>query len=128
MPVVVFYMFFTSQEINTKRSPDTTKLFVDFFGPEDIQWANKVLEGSSKGSTTPEGMPGGLGTPRWVVPTSMASRTAFLLYKYHNIPKTLGSRRKSILAAASSRNTRSNLDTVTEGFIMLIGATPMMRE
>ena len=30
------------------------------------------------------------GTPRWVVPTSVASRTASLLYKYPNIPETLG--------------------------------------
>ena len=28
--------------------------------------------------------------PRWVIPTSMASRTASLLYKYPNIPETLG--------------------------------------
>ena len=57
-----------------------------FFGPEDIQWAKKVPEGCSKGSTTHQGAPGGLGAPMWVVPTSVASHTASLLYKYSNIP------------------------------------------
>jgi len=42
-------------------------------------------------------------------------RTASLLYKYPNIPETLGSRWKSIPAAAESRTTRSNLDTITDG-------------
>jgi len=62
-------MFFTSQEINTKQSPNAAKLFVDFFGPEDIQWAKEVPKRE----------------PWWVVPTSVASRTASLLYKYPNI-------------------------------------------
>src|SRR3989337_2246523 len=83
-------MFFPSQEINTKRSPNTAKLFVDFFGPGDIQWAGEAPGGCSEGSTTHQGTPGGPGAPRWVVPTSVASRTASLLYKYPNIPKTLG--------------------------------------
>ena len=66
------------------------KLFVDFFGPEDIELAKKVPEGSSEGSTTHLGVHGGLGAPRWVVPTSATSRTASLLYKYPNISETLG--------------------------------------
>ena len=54
----------------------------NFYGPEDTCWAKKVPEGSSEGSTTHQGAPGGPGAPRWVVPTSVASRTASLLYKY----------------------------------------------
>ena len=46
--------------------------------------------GCSEESTTHQGAPGGPGTPVWVVPTSGAPRTASLLYKYPNIPKTLG--------------------------------------
>ena len=52
--------------------------------------------------------------------------------------KPQGSRRNTILAAASSRTTRSNLEpypgtlpegnTITEGFIILISVLPMMRE
>ena len=64
----------------------------------------------------------------WVVPTSGAPRTASLLYKYHNIPETLGESTKSIPATAEFRSTRSNLDTITEGFTTSIGASPMMRE
>ena len=43
-------------------------------------------------------------------------------------PKPQGSRRNIDPAAAESRTTRSNLDTITEGFIILIGASLMMRE
>ena len=43
-------------------------------------------------------------------------------------PEPQGSRRNIHPAAAESRTTRSNLDTITEGFIMSIGASPMMRE
>ena len=46
--------------------------------------------GCSEGSTTHQGAPGGPGAPWWVVPTSGAPRTASLLYKYPNIPETLG--------------------------------------
>ena len=46
--------------------------------------------GVPRGGTTHQGTPGGLGAPRWVVPTSVASRTASLLYKYPNILETLG--------------------------------------
>src|SRR3989337_120082 len=83
-------MFFTSQEINTKRSPNAATLFVDFFGPEDIQWAKEVPKREPEVSTRHQGTPGGHGAPWWVVPTSVASRTASLLYKYPNIPETLG--------------------------------------
>ena len=55
-----------------------------FSGLEDTCWAKKVPEGSSERSTTHQG------APRWVVPTSVASRTPFLHYKFPNIPKTLG--------------------------------------
>ena len=78
-----------------------------FYGPEERQWALVA--------------PGGLCPPR--VP-----RTTSLLYKYPNIPETLGSQQKSIPATAEFKTTRSNLDTIMEGFIMSIGASPMMRE
>jgi hypothetical protein len=87
VPVAVFLLFFTSQKINTKRSPIAVKLFGDFFGPEDIQWAKEVPEGGSEGSTTHQGVPRSPGAPRWVVPTSVASRTASSPYKFPNIPK-----------------------------------------
>ena len=46
--------------------------------------------GGPKEGTTHQGAPGGPSAPWWVVPPSGAPRTASLLYKYPNIPKTLG--------------------------------------
>ena len=70
MPIVVFCMFFTSQEINTKWSPNAAKLFVDFFGPEDIQWAEEAPGGAPRGAQPTrapleaQARPGGLCPPR----------------------------------------------------------------
>ena len=86
MLVALFCLFFTSQKINTERSPNAAKLFGDFFGAEDTRWAKEVPEGGPEGSTTH------LGAPWWVVPTSAASHTASLLYKYPNITETLDNR------------------------------------
>ena len=86
------------------------------------------LGGSPEEGTTHQGALGGPGAPWWVVPTSVASRTASLLYKYPNLSETLGESTKINSNCLSSRTTRSNLDTITEGFIILIGASPMMRE
>ena len=66
-----------------------------FSGPEDTYLAKEVPEGGSEGSTTHLGMPGGPGAPRWVVPTLATSRAASLLYKYPNIPETLGESTKN---------------------------------
>ena len=63
---------------------------------DDFLWARRHPLGQSRtwgcpeGGTTHLGALGGPGAPRWVVPTSGAPRTASLLYKYPNIPKTLG--------------------------------------
>uniref|UniRef100_R7W210 Peptide transporter PTR1 n=1 Tax=Aegilops tauschii TaxID=37682 RepID=R7W210_AEGTA len=76
-------------KINTKGSPNAAKLFEDFFGPQDIQWAKEVPEGSPDMGLFFSRTPGGPGAPRWVVPTSVASRIASLPYKFPNIPKTL---------------------------------------
>ena len=50
MPVVAFCMFFTSDEINTKQSPNGVKLFGDFFGPEDIKWVEEAPGGAPRGA------------------------------------------------------------------------------
>ena len=61
-----------------------------FYGPEGRSWALVAPGGSPEEGTTHQGAPGGPGAPWWVVPTSGAPRTAYLLYKYPNIPETLG--------------------------------------
>ena len=58
-----------------------------FYEPEDIHWASAAPGGCPEGGTTHLGAPG---APRWVVPTSVASRTPSLHYKFPNIPKPLG--------------------------------------
>ena len=76
--LLFFACFFTSQKINTKRSPNAAKFFGEFF------WARRrwMCQRSTKGVPP--------GAPWWVVPTSMASHATSLLYKYPNIPETLG--------------------------------------
>ena len=66
--------------------------------------------------------PGGL-CPPWVPPGPPLWSIKTPIFQ-----KPQGSQRKSIPAAAESRTTKSNLDTITEGFTTSIGASPMMRE
>ena len=61
-----------------------------FYGPEGKQRALVAPGGSPEEGTTHQGAPGGLGMPSIAVPTSGAPWTDSLLYKYPNIPETLG--------------------------------------
>ena len=88
--VAVFCLFFTSQKINIKRSPNAAKLFVEFLWTRRHPVGQRSTWGCPEGGTAHQGAPGGPGTPRWVVPTSVASRTPSLPYKFPNILKTLG--------------------------------------
>ena len=86
---------FLLRRISVPNGVQTQRNFLEnFYGPEDTRGAKKVPEGGSEGITTYLGAPRGPGAPWWVVPTSVASRTASLLYKYPNIPETLGESRK----------------------------------
>ena len=123
-----FCLFFTSQEINIKRSPNTAKLAGDFL------WTRTPKMGQSSTWGCPEGAqptrarleaharPGGL-CPPWWPPAPLPRPINSQIFQNPS-----GSWRNRIPATASSRTTRSNLDTITEGFIILIGASPMMRE
>ena len=111
-----------SNEVQTQRN------FLWIFWTRRHPVGRRSTWGCSEGSTTHQGAPGGRSAPWWVVPTSGGPWTDSLLYKYPNIPETLGSRQKSIPATAESRTTRSNLDTITEAFIMPIDTSSMMRE
>jgi hypothetical protein len=55
----------------------------NFFGLKDIQRTEEVPERRPEVGNTH------YGAPWWVVPSSEASHTASLLYKYPNIPETL---------------------------------------
>ena len=82
----VFDIAGNQYQMASKRS----ETFCGFFGPEENQWAEEAPRDCFEGITTHEGAPGDLGAPWWVVPTLGAPWTASLLYKYPNIPETLG--------------------------------------
>ena len=64
-----------------------TEIFLDQKTPNGSRLR---LGGAPRRAEPHQGAPGGPGAPWWVVPTSGAPRTASLLYKYPNIPETLG--------------------------------------
>ena len=88
--LLVFAYFLLRKKSIPNRVQTQQNFLENFSMPEDAWWAKEVPEGCPKGSTTHLGAPGGPSASWWVVPTSVASRTASLLYKYPNIPKTLG--------------------------------------
>ena len=90
VPIVVFSCFLHRRK-SIPNGVQMQRNFMEiFYGPEDTQWAKVAPGGCSEGSTIHQGALGGPGAPKWVVPTSVASRTASLLYKCPNIPETLG--------------------------------------
>ena len=107
VPVAVFCLFFSSQEINTKWSPNATKLHGDFL------WTRRNPMGQSCTWGCPEGGTNHQGAPGWVVPTSVASPTPSLHYKFRNIPKPFGvDLDQKFRRRKASVYTRSNLDPV----------------
>ena len=104
MPVAVFACFLHRKKSIPNGVQTQQKFLENFSRPEDTCWAQEVLEGSFVESTTHQGVPGGPGTPRWVVPTSVVSRTASLPYKYPNILETLG----ELMKHSSSRRKFQN--------------------
>ena len=68
---LLFFAYFLHRRKSIPNGVQTQRKFLwNFYGPEDIQWAEEAPGGCSEGSTT-----------HW---------TASLLYKYPNIPETLG--------------------------------------
>src|SRR3989337_1815888 len=55
VPVAIFCMFFTSQEINTNQSPNAAKLFVDFLDQKTSNGPKKRLGGVLRGEHNPPG-------------------------------------------------------------------------
>ena len=64
-------LFFASQKINTKRSPNAAKLFGEFFWAKRHGMGQRNTRGvPPRGCTTHLGVSGGPGAPWWVVPPS----------------------------------------------------------
>ena len=90
MPVAFFFLFFTSQKILIKRSPNATKLYGNFLwtrrnklGP-GFTWVVPRRGQPTRARQEVQVCPGGFCPPR------VPPWTASLLYKYPNITKTLG--------------------------------------
>ena len=68
---LLFLLVFYFAENQYQRSRNAAKLFGDFFGPEDIQWAKEVPEGDPRGAQPTwacpgaQARPGGLCPPQW---------------------------------------------------------------
>ena len=62
----------------------------DFFFLEDTQEAQDVHQRGPVGPTRHQGAPGSPGTPWWVVGPTGTPSTASQLYKYSDIPETIG--------------------------------------
>ena len=65
-----FSMFFTSYEINIKRSPNATKLHDDFLWAIRKAMGPGCTWGVPRGGHNPPGRAWPPGVPRWVVPPS----------------------------------------------------------
>ena len=125
-------LFFACFLLRRKSKPNGVQMQRDFLEnfsrPEDTGWDKEVPEGCPEGRTPHLGAPGGPGAPWWVVPTSAASRTAFLLYKYPNIPETLGESTKINSSRHKFQNHQIQSRHHPVWFIILIGASTMMCE
>ena len=86
MPVPVFYLVFV-QKIKVLQTQQNF-LWI-FSGPEDNRGSEEVPKRGPEVGNTHHGAPEGPGAPWWVMPTSVASRTASSPYKFPNIPKPL---------------------------------------
>ena len=126
MLVAVFACFLHRRK-SIANGVQTQQNFLEiFFGPEDIQWAKEIQEGCPEGGTTHLGVPGGPSVPSWVVPTSMASRTASLPYKLPNIQtKPQGNPISEVpppqASVAMQNQSRPHSGTLPEGEIINCG-------
>src|SRR3990170_4685494 len=90
VPVAIFCPVFDLQKIHIKRSPNEAKLFVDFFWARRPPRDRRSTREAARGGQHPPGRARGprralMGGALLGVPS-----TTSLLYKYSNIPETLG--------------------------------------
>ena len=93
-----------------------------------MQWAKEVPEGRVEETTTNQGAPEAPGASWWVVPSLGPLSTASDAYKFPNIPETLEESTKNTSIRRKFQNREIQSNTITEGLIILIGASPMMCE
>ena len=108
--LLIFYIAGNQYQTESKHR----ETFCGFLWTRRHPMGQSSTWGCPKGGTTHQGTPGGPGAPRWVVPTSMASRTPSSPHKIPNIPKPLGvALDQKFRRCKASVSTRSNLDPVS---------------
>ena len=87
----LFFLCFLPRRKSISDGVQMLRNFTEnFYGSEGTQRALFAPRGVPRGGHKPPGCARRPGAPWWVVPTLGAPRTTSLLYKYPNIPKTLG--------------------------------------
>ena len=81
VPVAVFSLFFTLQEIDIKRSPKAAKLLEDFVGQKTSSGPRKHLGGASRGAAPTRTRPGGLCPPQGTPQVLLWPTGCLLVYK-----------------------------------------------
>ena len=68
---LLFFACFLHRRKSISNGVQTPRNFLDiFYGSEHLGWARAAPGGCPERGTTHQGVPGGPGAPRWVVPTS----------------------------------------------------------
>ena len=128
VPAAIFACFLL-RRISVLNGVQSRQNFLEIFsGPEDTQWAKEVPERWAVEATTHQGAPG---CPRRALMGCALHGPPFTAsdaYKYPNIQKTLRESTKNTSSRRKFQNREIQSNTITEGFIILIGASPMMRE
>ena len=107
--LLVFHIAETQYQTESKHRETFCGFFMDQKEPNGLELH---LGGAPRGAQ-PTRAPGRPGTPRWVVPTSVASRTPSSPYKFTNIPKPFGvALDQKFRRRKASVSTRSNVDPV----------------
>ena len=127
VPVAIFACFLLHRILVPNGFQSRRNFLEIFFGPEEGQWAKEVTRREPRPPTTHQGTRGP-GVPWWVVAALGTPSTASELYKYPNIPETLEESTKNTSSHRKFQNREIQSNTITEGFIFIIGASPMMRE
>ena len=121
----VFYIAGNQYQTESKCNERSRRIFLDHKAPNGPRLRPG---GCSEERTTHQARQEAQAHPRGLCPPWVPLGPPLCSINTPIFHKPYWSRQKSIPAAAESRTTRSNLDTITEGFTTSIGASPMMCE
>ena len=136
---LLFFACFLVHRISIPNGVQMPQNFLEiFFWTKDTQGAKEVHERRPMGPTRHQGVPEAPGVPWWVVGPTRGFSTTSQLYKYSDIPETLGESPKHNSSCRKFQNHEIQSRALFRhlaggehdhgGFIILIGSPPMMRE